>query len=128
MEYFFSLVVLFEVLELSWQRGDNFQDYFINLYKYYTKSVLLFFALHPTFYLSLYFQLYYNNFSFLASAITILKGIDLVFKISVLDKITKGENLGVFTELFKENVKISPFMRYFGLVFYPTLYYLAYFS
>ncbi len=128
MEIFIIGLIFFELFELSWQKGRNFRDYIQNLLYYYDKSVILFISFHPSFYFLIFSQMFFNNFSFLASSITIIKALDIIFKLSLLYKIKTNKDLGIYKILIEENRPIHPLLKCFGIVLYPIIFYFAYFS
>jgi len=124
----YLLLILFAALEFFeafWQKGDNFREYIQNLFIIYKKNIILFFSLHSTLYYVIFVKMLLNKSGFLINFIILLKLLDLVFKIKLLDKIKKNENLGVFSILLKENFEIPIYMKYFGVLLYPTLLYFA---
>jgi len=114
-----------EFFEASWQRGDTFNKYLKNLSIIYKKNIILFFSLHPTLYYVIFIKIFLNKSGFLINFIIFLKLTDLVFKIKLLDKMKKNEDLGIFSVLLKEDFDIPIYMKYFGVLLYPTLLYFA---
>ncbi len=96
MELFLSLVILLEIFEIFWQRGNNLKEYIRSLYYFYSKNLLLFILLHPSFYYYIFLQIYFNNYSLIATSMTLLKGIDIAFKLSLLYKIEQNQDLGLY--------------------------------
>lgn len=119
-----ALFVL-EVLEILWQRGDTFRTYIANLLYVYDKNILLFFTLHPTIYFVTILSLYTNTFNLLTISIFSCKLLDILFKISILNKIKNRDNLGMFEAYILQDMPIPKMLKYFGIVLYPTLFYFA---
>jgi len=123
---FFIMLVFLEIFEIIWQKGHNFREYIKSLFGFYKQSVLLFIVLHPTLYFVIFSQIALSNYSFLASALTLIKVFDLGFKISLLDKIYNKKELGSFEPILKENYQISWGIKLSGLIIYSCLFFFAY--
>lgn len=125
-QLFLVMLIFLEIFELFWQRGGSIQEYLKNLFYFYKKGVLVFIILHPTFYFSIFAQLALQNFSMIATTITFIKFFDLSFKISLMDKLYKHKDLGVFSEIIKENMQISQAVKLSAPILYSSLFYFGY--
>jgi hypothetical protein len=123
---FLVMLTLLELFELSWQKGTNFQEYLKNLFHFYKKGVLYFLILHPTFYFSLFSQIFFDNYTFFASLLSLIKFFDITFKLSIMDKLYNGRDLGILKEAIKENAPLPKFLKFSGIVLYPILFFFAY--
>jgi hypothetical protein len=123
-KYVFALLVL-EILEIAWQKGESFKPYLANLFQVYDKNVLLFFSLHPTIYFVTILSLYLDTFNLLTISIFSCKLLDILFKISLLHKIKNEEELGMFAHYIEQDLPIPKALKYFGVILYPTLLFFA---
>ena len=121
------VIILFilEILEIKWQKGNTLQSYLANLLYVYDKNILLFFSLHPTIYFVAILSLYTNTFNLISLTIFSCKLLDILFKISLLEKIKNKKDLGVFESIISQDTPIPSYLKYFGVVLYPTLLYFA---
>jgi hypothetical protein len=126
IQLFLIMLIFLEIFEFMWQRGDNFQEYVANLFYFYKKNLILFFLLHPTVYFVIFAQLTFSNYSFFATALTLVKVFDLSFKITLLDKIYNKKELGAFAPLLKLNYPISRLLKASGVIIYPCLFLAGY--
>jgi hypothetical protein len=122
---FVVILFILEWFETTWQKGSSFNEMIGHIKSIYERNMLLFFSLHPAFYFLIYIMLYTNNYSFLIVSVLFMKLMDITLKISIIDKIARGKSLGGYEILLKEDVKISPVMKYFGTFLYPIMVYLA---
>ena len=120
------ILIFLELFEFSWQKGTNFQEYVKNLFSFYNRGVILFILLHPTLYFVIFVQMYFDNFSLLATSITLIKVLDIGTKISFMDKLYNKKKLGDFEVLLKENYAIPLPFKMLGLILYPTLFFFAF--
>ena len=126
VKLFLLILIFLELFEFSWQRGTNFQEYVKNLFSFYNRGVILFILLHPTLYFVIFVQMYFDNFSLLATSITLIKVLDIGTKISFMDKLYNKKKLGDFEVLLKENYAIPLPFKMLGLILYPTLFFFAF--
>lgn len=122
---FLPLLILFiilEVFESTWQKSNTLHGVILNNYKYFTKSIFLFFILHTTFYYSIFLAIYLNNFSFWMSSIIIIKFLDISFKLSMMQKLSNGIDI---IEIMPLNIKMTPTFRYFNVIIYPLSFLFA---
>ncbi|WP_458699957.1 hypothetical protein ACKGJI_09015 [Sulfurospirillum sp. 1307] len=126
LELFLSILIFLEFFEFYWQKGNDFRDYVKNLFFFYNKGVIFFILLHPSLYFVIFAQLYFNQYSLLASSIIVIKVLDITTKISLMDKLYKNRDLGNFKEMFKVNYAIPLPFKLIGVVLYPTLFFFAF--
>jgi len=112
--------VLLEIFEAWWQHSPNIQEVLFKAYRYYNKSIFLFFLMHPSFYFTLFVVIYTNVLNSWILAILVFKTLDLFFKINIMKDLFETGNLneGVRT-ILKE--PISPMIFLTGLGIYPFL-------
>jgi hypothetical protein len=123
-DIYFLIIIFFalEIFESNWQRSDTFYGLIKNNYTIYKKSILLFFLLNPTFYYSIYLSITLNNFSILMSSIIFVKFIDISFRLHLMNKIDKDEDI---SNLVPMDIPMNTFLRYMNVLIYPTLFILA---
>jgi len=118
-------LAILEFFEAYWQKGNTFKEYIENLLNIYKNNIIIFFTLHSTFYYVIFIEILFNKFNFLLNIIVLLKLLDIVFKITLLEKLKKGKDLGFYLVLLKENFEIPIYMKYFGVLLYPILLYFS---
>lgn len=117
------LYVIFELYEVQWQKASSMEGMLQNMYKYYSKSIFLFLAMHPTFYFAIIFMLYthYNMYALILFA---LKAADIATKLILMKQLfidkENSEELSVMLQ-----TPIHPLLPYIGLTLYPFLIYMA---
>lgn len=126
ISFFLMMLIFLEIFELLWQKGATFQEYLKNLFYFYNKGAMFFILLHPTFYFSLFCQMLFDNYSVLATLLTLIKFFDITFKISLMDKLYKNKDLGFFKEAVQENLPLPKYLKSSGLILYPILFFFAY--
>jgi hypothetical protein len=123
---FLIMLIFLELFELSWQKGTTLQEYLKNLFHFYKRGVLFFLILHPTFYFALFSQIFFDNYTFFASLLSVIKFFDIIFKLSIMDKLYNGKDLGVLKEAIKENAPLPKILKFSGVFLYPILFFFAY--
>jgi len=118
----FVLFICLELFESRWQESDTFYGVIKNNYILYEKNIFLYFLFNPTFFFSLYLSIKFNNYSFLMSSIVVLKFLDISFKLFLMNKITKDEDI---TYLIPIDIKYSFTLRYFNIFLYPITFLLS---
>ncbi len=127
-DLYLLLLICLELFEVFWQRGDTFREYVKNLYSYYERGVLLFILLHPSFFFMLFICIKYENYSFLATVMIVLKALDISVKISLLDKLYNKKDLGIFEVMIKENYPLPFSYKLIGVFLYPVLFYFSFYQ
>ena len=126
VQLFLLMLIFLEIFELFWQKGTNFRDYVKNLFYFYKKGIIFFILLHPTLYFIIFAQIAFQNYSILTTLLIIIKILDVVFKIHLMDKIFNKKDLGSFELLLKQNYKIPYMWKTAGLIIYPTIFFFAF--
>ena len=116
--FFISL----ELFESNWQKSDTFYGVIKKNFQIYQKNIFLYFILNPTFFFSLYLAMKFNNFGFLMSSIIVMKFLDISFRLYLMNKIQKDEDI---TSLVPLDIKYTNTLRYFNVVLYPITFVLA---
>lgn len=116
---------LFEIFELFWQKGNTLYAYINSLLFYYKKSAILFFALHPSFYFILFCIVVLHLKSTLLIIIAMVKGVDIVFKASILNRIDNNLPLNTYEVLLAEDKPLPLALKISPLLIYVALFYFA---
>ncbi|WP_200763482.1 hypothetical protein [Nitrosophilus alvini] len=122
-----TILLLLELYEASWQKGTNFAEIFSNIYNRYQKGIFQFFLSHPSFYFVLFVSIKYNIYNFWMMTILFLKFLDIVFKLSIIGKLEKGEKIWEILPVPAET-QVNPAMFYIGAIVYPVMLYAAFVS
>ena len=117
-----TLLFFLEMFEIFWQKGSTVKEYIGSLLYFYKKNILLFFVLHPSFYFVVFCSILLNNTSALISSIIIAKMLDIIFKITLLDRLLNQKPLGFFVPLFSQEFSLSLGVKLTPLLLYPTLF------
>ena len=120
------ILVLLEIFEAWWQHSQNMEGVLYNGYKYYKKSIFLFFIVHPAFYFTFFVILYTQILNGWLIAILALKTVDLFFKITLMRGVFEdGDIAPNIRDILKEplspiifltSLGISPFLMFYGLL------------
>jgi len=114
------ILILLEIFEAWWQYSLNMELVLFKAYKYYRKSIFLFFLMHPAFYFTLFIILYTNILNGWMIAILMFKTVDLFFKINIMKALFEDDNLNNdIRAVLKE--PLSPIIFLTGLGLYPFL-------
>jgi len=118
------LFILLEIFEVSWQKAHSIMGMLLRMHKYYSKSVLLFLVMHPTFYFSIGFVMITNG---AASGMILLfiKTVDIATKILLIQQVFEKRKLSQELSLILL-APINNFLPYIGLIIYPILIVLAF--
>ena len=114
--------ILLEIFESNWQKADTFYGVIKNNYQVYQKNIFLYFLLNPTFFFALYLAIKFNIFGFLMCSIIVLKFLDISFRLFLINKIQKDEDINYLVPI---DIKYSLTLRYLNVVLYPTTFILA---
>lgn len=117
------LFVFLEVYEISWQKAPSIMGMIIRMNKYYSKSIILFLVMQPTFYFSIGFAML-SDYNIYAMIMLFLKTIDVATKIFLIEQIFTKKKLSHEMSLILL-APIDNFLPYMGLIFYPVLIALA---
>ena len=115
-------LISLEIFESTWQQSNSFYGVIKNNYKIYDKNIFLYFLFNPTFFFSIYLSMQFNNFGFLMSSIIVLKFLDISFRLFLMNKIQKDEDI---TYLVPIDIEYTLLLRYFNVFLYPITFILA---
>ena len=116
------IFVLLEIFESTWQKSNSFYGVIKNNYQIYNKNIFLYFLFNPTFFFSVYLSMHFNDFGFFMSSIIVLKFLDISFRLFLLNKIDKDEDISYLVPM---NIEYTFTLRYFNVALYPVTFILA---
>ena len=119
------LLIIFislELFESNWQKADSLHGLILNNFYLYQKNLLVYFSFHISFIYTIFLCFYLNNFSFWMSSILIVKFLDISFKLSMLKKLSQGEEI---MNVMPMNIKMTPIFRYMNVIIYPLSFIFA---
>ncbi len=117
------LFTILEIYEISWQKAPSIMGMLIRMNKHYSKNILLFLIMHPTFYFAVGFVML-TNYAPSAMILLFVKTFDIATKILLIEQVFKKRELSQELSLILL-APINSFLPYLGLLFYPILILLA---
>ena len=111
----FLLFIVIEYFESKWQKADNIHNLLLNNYSIYKQNIFLYFLLNFSFIYSIFLTIYLQNYTFLMTSIVAIKFLDILFKITIMQKITKNIKLDEIIP----NIEMGFTLRYLNLIIYP---------
>jgi hypothetical protein len=120
--YFFLIFISLEIFESNWQKSDTFYGMIKNNYQAYKKGIFAYILLNPTFIYSIFLSYYFQNFTFIMTLIIGLKFADISFKLHLLNKIDKNEDIN---EIIPMDMEMNNMLRYLNVIIYPTTFLLS---
>lgn len=115
------LFVFLELYEVSWQKASTMMGMLARMYQHYSKNIILFLIMHPTFYFSIGFVML-SDYNPYAMMLLFIKTVDVATKIQLLEQVFIKKELS----LEMSEVLLAPIHRfapYIGLTLYPFLIY-----
>lgn len=113
------LFILLEFFEVTWQKAPTIMGMIIKMHRYYSKSILLFLVMHPTFYFSIGFAML-TDLNIYAMILVFLKTLDVATKIVLIEQIYTKRELSQELSLVLL-APINNFLPYIGIFIYPLL-------
>lgn len=115
----FIVFVALEAYEAYWQKSNTFFGLIEKNFYFYKKGIFTYLSMNPTFFYAIFliFGMGYDGFWMLS--IFVLKFIDILFRIYMMQKIEKNEDLEI---LLSDDIKMNLFLRYFNILVYPSLF------
>lgn len=120
--HFFFIFVAIELFESNWQKSSTLYGMLENNFLVYKRNIFLYFILHISFFYSIYLSISSNNFGFWMSSILALKFFDIIFKLSIMKKLSDGINMD---EIIPFDANITAILRYLNVLIYPLLFIFA---
>lgn len=120
---YIALFVLLELYEISMQKAPTIMGMILRMNRYYSKSVLLFLVMQPTFYFAIGFAML-CDYDIFAMIFLFLKTADIATKILLIEQVFTKKRLSHEMSLILL-APIDAFLPYLGLIIYPVLIALA---
>jgi hypothetical protein len=122
------IFIICEAFELFYvQKGNTVSYYIANLLLLYKRGIVQFLCLHPSFYVAIFAVMYFDGYNALAVTLIMLKALDIVTKLVLLQKIENGESLGMFfVDIIERDANIPLFAKISVSLFYMVFFYLAF--
>jgi len=118
------ILIILELFEAWWQRSDTMMGVLAEGYRYYQKSIFLFFLMHPSFYYILFVILFTQVLNGWMVTILLFKSVDLFFKITMMQNIFVQDEVDeVMGSILYE--PLSPWLFLTGVSLYPFLLFYA---
>ena len=93
------------------------------MYHRYKENILLFFVLHPTYYLGIWLVMV-TDASFGAIILLFIKTVDIATKVILIQQVFEKKELSAEMTMML-NAPLHPLMPYIGVFVYPPLVYMA---
>jgi len=117
-----SVLMALEVFEAMMQRAETLYGVMQKLYRWYHKSIFLFFLVHPTFYFMLFVVILTKQLNIYIILIISMKIFDLFYKLALLKKIFIQEEITRdMATMLAWKIPVWFFLT--GLLLYPPLLY-----
>ncbi len=127
MESIYTVVLISvaaEIFEISWQYAPNIAGILANNYRFYSKSIILFLAMHTGYIYTIFVSLWFDILNTPMIAIIALKIFDIFTKLEFIQKIYIKQEIDVVTAtLLNKRVPLWLYILQFAL--YPWLLYEA---
>lgn len=126
MENIYFLLIFYiglELFEIQWQKADNLIGMLAKLYRYYSKNIILFFLMHPTFYFGIGLAMI-TDLAFSAVALVFIKTVDIATKILLIQQIFEKQELSAEMSAMLI-APLHPLMPYLAIFVYTPLVYFA---
>jgi hypothetical protein len=111
--------ILLESYEIYWQNAKSVMGMLAKMHYYYSKNILLFLLMQPTFYFAIGFAML-TDLNASALVLLFIKTVDVATKILLIEQVFIKKE--ITTELMIALLKpIYPLLPYLGLIIYPAL-------
>lgn len=117
------LFLLLEIYEVQWQKAQTLMGMLARMYQYYSKSIFLFFIMHPTFYFAIVFMIL-SDYNIYAIVLFLIKAVDIAIKLVLIKQVFIDKKLSQELALALLS-PLNSLLPYIGLIAYPPLIYLA---
>ena len=118
----FFIFIALELFETNWQKAETLHGLLNNNYLIFKKNIFLYFLLHLTFFYTIYLSFALNNFTLWMNSILIIKFLDISFKLTLMQKLSKGMSI---EEIIPFNISMTPIFRYMNVIIYPLSFLFA---
>lgn len=126
MENIYLILIVYialELFEVQWQKAPNLIGVLSRLYRYYSTNIILFFLMHPTFYVGIGLAML-TDLAFSAVALVFIKTVDIATKILLLQQVFEKKTLSAEMSAMLI-APLHPLMPYIGVLVYTPLVYFA---
>ena len=126
MENIYLLIIIYialELFEVQWQKSDTMMGVLGNLYRYYRRNLVLFFLMHPTFYIGIGVAML-TDLAFSAVALIFIKTIDIATKIILIQQVFEKQEMNAELSAMLL-APLHPYMLYLSVFVYTPLVYFA---
>ncbi|MEA1953481.1 MAG: hypothetical protein U9O24_03730 [Campylobacterota bacterium] len=118
------IIILLELFEAYIQRATTLYGVMEKLYSFYSKSIFLFFLVHPAFYFTLLVIVVTDTLNIYMIALLTFKVFDMFYKLELIKKIFIEQEVSEELVLMLE-WKIPPWFFLMGVGLYPPLLFYA---
>ena len=119
-----SILILLELFEAYMQRSDTLYGVIEKLYGWYSKSIFLFFLMHPAFYFILFVVIVTDTLNIYVILILVFKVFDLFYKLELIKKIFIQQEVSQDLAMMLD-WKIPSWFFLMGVGLYPPLLFYA---
>ncbi|MDD2906579.1 MAG: hypothetical protein WBK95_01335 [Sulfurimonas sp.] len=117
------IYILLESYEIYWQNAKSVMGMLAKMHYYYSKNILLFLLMQPTFYFAIGFAML-TDLNASALVLLFIKTVDVATKILLIEQVFIKKE--ITTELMIALLKpIYPLLPYLGLIIYPALIFIT---
>ncbi len=121
--YLLLFFIALEIFESNWQKADTFYGLIKNNYTAYKKGIFIYLLLNPTFIYSIYLSYSLHNYTFLMTIVIGLKFADISFKLHLMNKIDKDEDISQIIP----DMPMNLMLQYINVFIYPTTFIMSVF-
>ena len=115
-----SILIVLELFEAYIQRADTLYGVMEKLYGWYSKSIFLFFLMHPAFYFILFVVIVTDTLNIYVILILVFKVFDLFYKLELIKKIFIQQEVSQDLAMMLD-WKIPSWFFLMGVGLYPPL-------
>ncbi len=119
-----SILIVLELFEAYIQRADTLYGVMEKLYGWYSKSIFLFFLMHPAFYFILFVVIVTDTLNIYVILILVFKVFDLFYKLELIKKIFIQQEVSQDLAMMLD-WKIPSWFFLMGVGLYPPLLFYA---
>ena len=121
---FTSILIMLELFEAYMQRASTLYGVMEKLYGWYSKSIFLFFLMHPAFYFTLFVVIVTDRLNIYMILLLAFKVFDLFYKLELIKKIFIQQKVpGDLAAMLEW--KIPSWFFLLGVALYPPLLFYA---
>ena len=114
-----GLYIVLELFEIQWQKAESLMGMMVKLYNRYSKSILWFLVLHPTYYFAIWLVLA-TDYSLASMTLLFIKTVDIATKILLIQQIFERKELSQEMTLMLL-APLHPLLPYISLFIYTPM-------